>query len=376
LAVNAGTDSAKAGVRHPPLMAGIAFLLFALGAAAAEKPVVNVYNWADYIGPHTLENFEREFGIRVNYDTYDSSEIVDTRLLAGHSGYDVVFHAAAFSHRLLPVGIFLELDKSRLPNWRHLDPALLRKFGAFDPGLRYGVPYMWGTLGFTYNVDMVKARMPDAPLDSAAFLLDPRVIARFEDCGVSLLDSPTDVIPATMLYLGRPPNSVSEADLDAAERTLGAIRPYVRYFDSTKMLLDLPNREVCVAMTWSGDYAVASRRAAEAGAPINLAYSVPREGVPVWMDAIYIPADAPHPDNAHKFINFLLRPEVIAAITNFTGYANCNRDATPLVEPDIRNDPAIYPDDEVIARLHAVTVLPPKLERRRSRTWTRVKTGL
>jgi putrescine transport system substrate-binding protein len=353
-----------------------ALLFLAAAGATAEEPVLNVYNWADYIGPDTIRNFEREFGIRVNYDTYDSSEVVDSRLLAGRSGYDIVFHSAAFSRRLLGVGIFRELDKSRLPNWRHLDPGLLAKFAEFDPGLRHGAPFMWGTLGFTYNVDMVKARMPDAPLDSAAFLLDPKVIARFADCGVSLLDSPTDVIPTTMLYLGRPANSVEEADLDAAERTLAAIRPYVRYFDSTKMLLDLPNREVCVAMTWSGDYAVAARRAEEAGVPINLAYTVPREGVPVWMDAVFIPADAPHPENAHEFINYLLRPEVIAAITNFTGYANCNRDATPLVEPGIRNDPAIYPDDVVIERLHVTAVLPPKLERLRSRTWTRVKTGL
>lgn len=345
-------------------------------ARPAEEPVLNVYNWADYMGPTTLEDFRREFGIRVNYDIYDSSEVVDSRLMAGRSGYDVVFHSATFSRRLLPVGIFMKLDRARLPNWKHLDPELLRKFEEFDPGLRYSAPFMWGTLGFSYNVEMVRERMPDAPLDSAAFLLDPKVVSRFADCGVTLLDSPTDVIPTTMLYLGLPANSVEVEDLAAVERVLKNVRPYVRYFDSTKMLLDLPNREVCVAMTWSGDYSVAARRAREAGVPIELRYTVPREGVPVWLDAMYIPADAPHPDNAHKFINFLLRPEVIAEISNFTGYANCNRDATPLVDEEFRNNPAIYPDDEVIARLHATTVLPPKLERRRSRTWTRVKTGL
>jgi len=344
--------------------------------AAAEEPVLNVYNWADYIGPATIADFEREFGIKVNYDIYDSAEVVDTKVMAGHSGYDVVIHSATFSHRLLPAGIFSPLDRSKLPNWKHLDPELLELFQPFDPGTRYSAPYMWGTLGFSYNVDMVRERIPDAPLDSAAFAFEPEYASRLADCGLTLLDSPTDVIPTALLYLGYQADSMDPSELKEAETLLKRIRPYVKYFDSTKMLIDMPNKEVCVAMSWSGDYSVAWRRAREAGIKINLAYTVPKEGVPFWLDAAYVPADAPHPDNAHKFINFLLRPEVIAAISNFTGYANANRDATSLVNPEYTGNPAIYPDEDIIKRLHPTTVQPPKIERLRSRTWTRVKTGL
>lgn len=350
-------------------------MLFA-AAASAEEPVLNIYNWADYIGPTTLADFEREFGIKVNYDIYDSSEVVDTKLMAGRSGYDVVIHSATFSHRLMPAGIYMPLQREKLPHWRHLDPRLLKLFDTFDPGMRYSAPYMWGTTGFSYNVDMVRERAPDAPLDSAAFVFDPANAARLADCGLTLLDSPTDVIPTAMLYLGYESNSTDPAQLLEVETLLKNIRPFIKYFDSTKMLIDMPNREVCVAMSWSGDYSVAWRRAREAGIDLNLAYTVPKEGVPIWMDAAYIPSDAPHPDNAHKFIDFLLRPDVVAPISNFTGYANANRDATALVNPQYTSNPAIYPDEEIMKRLHPSTVLAPKVERLRSRTFTRVKTGL
>jgi putrescine transport system substrate-binding protein len=302
--------------------------------------------------------------------------VVDTKLMAGKSGYDVVIHSATFTHRLLPTGIFMPLDRARLPNWSRLDPRLLQLFDSFDPGMRYSAPYMWGTMGFSYNVDMVRERAPDAPLDSAAFVFDPANASRFADCGLTLLDSPTDVIPTAMLYLGHEANSTDPDELKQVELLLKGIRPYIKYFDSTKMLIDMPNREVCVAMSWSGDYSVAWRRAREAGIELDLAYTVPREGVPIWLDAAYIPSDAPHPDNAHKFIDFLLRPEVIAAISNFTGYANANRDATVLVDPEYTSNPAIYPDEETFRRLHPSTVKAPKLERLRSRTFSRIKTGL
>jgi len=363
-------------MRNPGPRLILVALLAAPASVAAEEPVLNIYNWADYIGPSTLADFEREFGIKVNYDIYDSSEVVDTKLMAGRSGYDIVFHSATFTVRLMAAGIFRELDKSKLPNWRHLDPRLLQLFAAFDPGMRFSAPYMWGTMGFSYNVDMVRERAPDAPLDSAAFVFDPKNAARFADCGLTLLDSPTDVIPTAMLYLGHPANSTDPADLKDVENLLKGIRPYIKYFDSTKMLIDMPNREVCVSMSWSGDYSVAWKRAREEGIDLNLAYTVPKEGVPIWMDAAYIPADAPHPDNAHKFINFLMRPEVIAPITNFTGYANANRDATTLVDPEYTSNPAIYPDEEVMRRLHPSSVQEPKVERLRSRTFSRVKTGL
>ncbi|MBI1732740.1 MAG: polyamine ABC transporter substrate-binding protein [Gammaproteobacteria bacterium] len=349
----------------------------AAGAAAAgEAPVVNVYNWADYIGPTTIKDFERETGIKVNYDIYDTSEIVDAKVMAGGSGYDVVLHSATFSHRLLKHGIFRPLDRSKLTNWHHLDDRLLALFEPFDPGIRHSAPYMWGTMGFAYNLDMVRERMPDAPLDSAALVFDPAIVSRFADCGVSLLDSPTDVIPTAMLYLGHEANSVDPQQLKEAEDLLKKIRPYIKYFSSTKMLVDMPNKEVCIGMSWSGDYSVAWTRAREAGIAINLGYSVPREGAPYWLDAAYVPADAPHPDNAHVFINFLLRPDVIAAISNFTGYANANRDATPLVKQEFRDNPGIYPDERFMQRMHWTAVLDPKVERLRSRAWTRVKTGL
>jgi putrescine transport system substrate-binding protein len=268
-----------------------------------------------------------------------------------------------------------ELDKSRLPNLRNLDPRVLETFERYDPGLRYGVPYTWGTTGFTYNVRLVRERMPDAPVDSADLVFRPEVVSRFADCGVSLLDSSSDVLPMALIYLGYDANSVAPAELHAAEELLLAIRPYVRYFSSQKMLVDLPAEEVCIAMSWSGDYSVARTRAAEAGLDVELAFDMPKEGVAAWFDAAYIPADAPHPDNAHRFLDYLLRPEVIADISNAVGYANANATATPRVRAELRNDPAIYPTAEVLQRMHTPYVLPPKTERLRSRAWSRVKTG-
>jgi putrescine transport system substrate-binding protein len=355
--------------------AWLVLALATLNAQAAEPPVLNVYTWADYTAPDTIANFERETGIEVNYDIYDSSEIVDTKLMAGASGYDVVIHAANYSARLFPVGIMRELDKSRLPNLRNLDPRVLETFERYDPGLRYGVPYTWGTTGFTYNVRLVRERMPDAPVDSADLVFRPEVVSRFADCGVSLLDSSSDVLPMALIYLGYDANSVAPAELHAAEELLLAIRPYVRYFSSQKMLVDLPAEEVCIAMSWSGDYSVARTRAAEAGLDVELAFDMPKEGVAAWFDAAYIPADALHPDNAHRFLDYLLRPDVIADISNAVGYANANAAATPRVRAELRNDPAIYPTAEVLRRMHTPWVLPPKTERLRSRAWSRVKTG-
>lgn len=343
---------------------------------AAEQPLLNIYNWSDYIDPDLILEFEQEFGIKVNYDIYDSSEIVDTKLLTGHSGYDIVVHSASFSARLIPIGVYRSVDYERLANWHHIDKELVAKIRRYFGQDIAGVPYMWGTTGFAYNRDLILERMPDAPLDSAAMLFDPDVVARFADCGVSLLDDPTSVIPIAMMYLGFPANSVDPEHLAKAEELLKGVRPYVKYFSSTKMLLDLPSREVCLAMAWSGDYAVAISRAAEAGVDIDLGYTIPREGAIDWYDVMYIPADAPHPDNAYLFLDFMLRPAVIARASNYIGYANANRDARPLVDAVLTSDPGIYPDQQTMNRLEPSVVLPPKLERRRSRTWTKVKTGL
>jgi putrescine transport system substrate-binding protein len=345
-------------------------------ALAAEPSTLNIYNWSDYIDPALIDEFEREFNVEVNYDVYDSSEMVDTKLMTGRTGYDIVFHSSSFSARLIPIGVYQTVDTARLPNWRHIDHALVDKIKADYGADIAGIPYMWGTTGFTYNRDMILERMPNAPLSSAAMIFDPGVVAHFADCGVSFVDDPTSVIPMAMLYLGYPANSVDPEHLRAVEQLLMAVRPYIKYFSSTKTLLDLPSEEICLAMSWSGDYAVASERAAEAGKDIDLGYTIPSEGSVDWYDLMYIPADAPHADNAYLFLDFMLRPEVIARATNYTGYANANRSATALVDPDIAADPAIYPDAQTRKRLHASLLLAPKLERLRSRTWTRVKSGL
>ena len=357
------------------LLAGIV-LAGASVAATPREPVLNIYNWSDYIDPELVKEFEREFGIKVNYDIYDSSEIVDTKLLTGRSGYDVVIHSTSFSQRLVPIGVYERVDYARLKNWHHIDPDLVARIREQFGDDLAGVPYMWGTTGFAYNREMVLERMPDAPLDSAAMLFDPAIVSRFADCGVSLLDDPTSVIPIAMLYLGHPANSVEPQHLKEVEQLLKGVRPYIKYFSSTKMMLDLPSKEVCIAMAWSGDYAVASSRAAEAGVEIDLGYTVPREGAIDWYDNMYIPADAPHPENAYLFLDFMLRPEVIARASNYIGYANANRSATALVDPAITADPAIYPDAATMERLEPSVILSPKLERRRSRAWTKIKTGL
>lgn len=337
---------------------------------------LHIYNWADYINPDALLNFEREFGIDITYDTYDSSEMVDTKLLTGKSGYDIVVHAASSASRLVPTGILHKIDMKKLPNWRHLDPNLVDKISQNYSNDLIGVPFFWGSAGIIYNVDMIKKRMENPPTDSGAIIFDPNVISKFADCGVSLLDDALTVIPMAMIYLGYPANSVDLDHLKDVEKLLKSVRPYITYFSSTKLLLDLPNEEVCIAMGWSGDYSVANQRARDAGLKINLQYIVPKEGSEMWFDNIYIPSDAKHIDNAYLFLNYMLRPEVIAATSDYIGYANANKSATPLVDKRLTEDNAIYPDKKTLDRLQTSQVLSPKEERKRSRTWTRIKTGL
>jgi len=345
-------------------------------AARAEEPVLNVYSWADYIGPTTIRDFEAETGIKVNYDTYDSSETLDTKLLMGSTGYDVVSHDVVMAARLIPIGIFRPIARARLSHWRLLDPRVLEMYAVHDPGNRYAVPYTWGSTGFAYNVDMIRERMPDAPVDSGRMLFDPAVVSRFADCGVSFSDSPTDVIPLALIYLGLSGDSTDPADLSRVELMLRAVRPYVRYFSSSKMLLDMPNGDVCLAMSWSGDYVTAAAGAREAGLDIHLAYSVPKEGSVAWQDAWFIPEDAPHPENAYRFIDYILRPDVMASITNQIHYANPIPASAPMIDPAYLADPAIYPPDSVIDAMHVRLGLPPKAERMRTRLWARVKSGL
>ncbi|MEX0735618.1 MAG: polyamine ABC transporter substrate-binding protein [Steroidobacteraceae bacterium] len=361
----------------PPLLPLALATVLATGAAtAAEEKVLNVFTWPDYIAPDTISNFEAEYGIKVNYDVYDSTEMAEARLLAGRTGYDVVAHAERYSARLIPIGVYQPLDLAKIPNWRNLDPWVLETLDSADPGNRYGVPYLWGTTGFTYNVKMIRERMPDAPVASGDMVFKPEVARRFADCGITFLDEPTDVIPMAMLYLGHDPNSLDPDHLAEVERLLKGVRPYVRYFSSAKMLIDLPNEEVCIAMSWSGDYAQAMVRAQQAGRPVDLAYSIQREGTLAWFDLWFIPADAPHPGNAHLFLNYLLRPEVAAAISLETRYATPNPKAISLLPPQVRNDPAVYPPESVKRALHKGVIYDPLDERRRSRLWSRVKTGL
>jgi putrescine transport system substrate-binding protein len=344
--------------------------------SSARARVVNIYNWSDYIAPDTIRNFEREFGIKVNYDIYDSSEVVDAKLLAGSSGYDVVFHANQFAARLAPLGIFQKLDYSKFSNLRHLDPEILAKTSLYAVLEGYSLPYMWGSTGYAYNETMVRRRLPDLEMDSANVLFDPAIISKLADCGVSLLDSPTDVFPMVLSYLGRDPNAVDEESIAAAEAQLELIRPYVRYFSSTKMISDLPNRETCVAMSWSGDYAQASMRAKEAGIDIDLRYTMPKEGSGLWVDAMFVPADARHVENAYLFMDYIMRPAVTAAISNHVFYANVNKSAVPLLNAAVANDPGIYPDEQSWELLYPVLPAEPKEERLRTRAWARVKSGI
>ncbi|MGH8433361.1 MAG: polyamine ABC transporter substrate-binding protein [Pseudomonas sp.] len=342
----------------------------------ADANTLRLFNWADYIGEKTLADFEKATGIKVIYDTFDGYETVQAKLLAGRSGYDLVVLNASLVPPLIEAKVFQPLDKKQLPSWGNLDALVLKSLEGYDPGVTYSAPYTWGSNGITYNVDKIKARMPDAPIGSLAMIFDPKVISRFADCGVTFLDSSTEVIPLALTYLGRDPNSAAPADLKAAEQLLLSVRPYIKKFDSVNYLNSLPNGEVCMAMTWSGDYATAQTRAQEAGLKVNLSYFIPKEGSLIWFDDMYIPSDAPHVANAHKFLEYLLQPQVMADVTNYINYANSNQAATPLVNAEIRNNSAIYPDDATRQRLFAQKTQSAKNMRLMTRTWNTVKTGM
>ena len=354
----------------------VALTPVAQAAQPQAQQILYVYNWSDYIGTNTLGDFTKETGISVVYDTYDSAETAQAKLMAGDTGYDVVVHSAStYGPPDIQAGVFMKLDKSKLPNLKYLDPKVLAFFNKYDPGEQYGVPYMWGTTGFTYNVDMIKARMPDAPVGSLAMLFDPAVVSKFKDCGVSFFDSPADVMPMALSYLGLDPNSQNPADYAKAEAMLAKVRPYVRTFDNANYLTALPEKSVCIAMTWSGDYATAMNNAKSAGIDVNLAYTVPKEGSGLWFDSLFIPSDAPNPDLALIFINYMMRPRVIADASDTTNYANANLAATPLVDPSITGDMAIYPDAETLKRCFAEMPPDPVAMRAETRTFTEFKTG-
>jgi putrescine transport system substrate-binding protein len=343
------------------------------GATDAEK-VVNVYNWSDYIDPSVIADFTKEYGIKVNYDVFDSNEVLETRLLTGHSNYDIVVPSGPFLAHQVQAGVFQKLNKALLTNWVDLDPAVTAKEAQYDPGNAYSVTYMWITSGPGYNMAKIKERMPDAPVNSWAMLYDPAVVAKFADCGVSLLDAPTEVIPTVLIYLGKDPNSNSIEDLKAAEKALMAIRPYIRYVHSSRYIDDLANGETCLALGWSGDVKQAHDRAKDAGKGIDIGYNIPKEGAISNYDVMAIPADAPHPNNAHLFMNFLMQPEVAAKSTNLIKYANGDT-PTNAINEAVRNDPGVYPPPDVMAKLHPEPTRTLEYTRLLTRTWTQFKTG-
>ena len=366
--------------RQAAAVAGFALCATACGgrnpaASTAPEQVLNIYNWADYIGHGTIADFERQTHIKVVYGLYDSNQTLEAKMLAGQSGYDIVSTTTAFYSRQIKAGAYLPLDRSKLTNWGNLDPAVLAIQAQADPGNRYAVPYLHAMNGLVYNVDLVKARMPDAPTDSLAMIFDPKVISRFADCGVTFLDSPEDVIQLALAYLHRDPNSRSVEDLHAAEDLVMAVRPYIRTFDSNDYWHQLASKEVCLSIAWSSDYSVAQARALEDGTGAHLAFILPKEGSNITYNAFLIPASAPHREAAHKFLNFILDPKVIADITNDIHYGNDNLAARPYVRPEILGDPAIYPSSELRARLYLPAELGPEYDRLRTRVWTHIKTG-
>lgn len=360
------------------LLALAAALLIAVGAmpARAQERVVNVFNWNDYIDPYMVQRFTRETGIRVRYDIYDSLETLEGRLSAGRSGYDIVVPTSepTFS-RLARAGGFLPLDRSLVPNLANLDPVLQREVASADPENRYGALYLYGTIGLGINPDRIRALAPDAPLDSLRLLLDPANARRLQRCGIVMLDSAADVIPSVLRYLGKDPNSTNPEDLREVERTLMAIRPFIRTFSSGGVIESLASGQFCLAFGYSGDVIQAAARAEEAKRGVTVQYVAAKEGAQLWFDLLAIPADAPNRAEAHAFINFLLQPDVMASITNHVRYPNGVSASRALVAPEVANDASVFPTDEMRARFFTIGPVPQAAERARNRVWARFKAG-
>jgi len=344
-------------------------------APAPEEKVVNVYNWSDYIGDTTVADFEKATGIKVVYAVYDSNEVLETKLLAGRSGYDLVVPTATFMQRQIQAGVYMKLDKAKLPNIVNMDPDIMQRTAANDPGNEHGIDYLWGTIGLGYNPDKVQKAIGTDTIDSWGALLDPAIASKLAKCGIAILDAPTDVSASVLIYKGLDPNSEKPEDLKVVEDTLMKIRPYVRYFHSSQYINDLASGEICLALGWSGDILQARDRGAAATTPVTVRYAIPKEGAVTFFDMMAIPADAPHPGNAHAFLNYMMDPQVIAEVTNKVRYANGNIASLPYVADDIKNDPGIYPDAATRARLHPDLVESQEFSRELNRAWTRVRTG-
>ncbi|WP_189674176.1 polyamine ABC transporter substrate-binding protein [Pseudomonas tehranensis] len=346
-----------------------------LAVSVQAASTVHIYNWSDYIGETTLADFEKATAIKPVYDVFDSNETLEGKLLAGRTGYDVVVPSNHFLGKQIKAGAFQKLDKSQLSNYANLDPVLLKRLEKNDPGNQYAVPYLWGTNGIGYNVEKVKAALGVDKIDSWAMLFEPENIKKLSSCGVSFLDSGDEMIPAMLNYLGLDPNSQNPEDYKKAEAQLLKIRPYVTYFNSSKYISDLANGEICVAAGFSGDIFQARERAEEAKKGIEIAYVIPKEGANLWFDMLAIPRDSSNVKEAHAFINYLLKPEVIAQVSDAVGYANPNPKAGELMDQDVRTDEAVYPPQAVVDKLYVNSELPPKIQRVMTRSWTRVKSG-
>ncbi|MEJ1096538.1 MULTISPECIES: polyamine ABC transporter substrate-binding protein [unclassified Pseudoxanthomonas] len=368
-----------------------AILLGTILAACGDKPAdgtaansekegegkeVNVYNWSDYIAEDTIPNFEKSSGIKVTYDVFDSNEVLETKLLAGSSGYDIVVPTLNFLGRQIQAGVFMPLDKAKIPNYANLDPEIMKRIESQDPGNQYAIPYMWGTTGIGYNVDKVKAAFGNTDIASSLdIVFKPENISKLKECGVTLLDTPSEIIPITLNYLGEDPNSTDPAVIDKAAALLKTIRPYITNFHSSQYIDALANGDTCLVVGWSGDIIQARDRAEEAGNGVKIAYAIPKEGAPQWFDMLAIPKSAENIDSAYAFINYLLDPQVMANNSNFISYPNAIPKSKPLMDKSITEDPTIYPPPEVAAKLFTFAIIPPEVDRQYTRIWTELKTG-
>jgi putrescine transport system substrate-binding protein len=357
------------------VLLALGLVVLAVVPVAAQQKVVNVYNWSDYIDPKVLDDFTRETGIKVVYDTYDSNEVLETKLLAGKTGYDVVVPSATFLQRQIQAGVFQKLDRSKLSNWDKLWPEVMQRLAAYDPGNLYAVNYMWFTTGIAVNTEKAKARRGDRPIDSWDDVFKPENIKRFADCGIYMLDSPEDIFAAALKYIGADPNSKNPADIRRAAEAVHRIRPYVKKFHSSEYINALANGDICMAVGWAGDVFQARNRAKEAANDVDISYAIPKEGTLMSLDNLAIPKDAPHLAEAYAFIDYLLRPDVAARNSSVTNFANGVLASKALLDKQVSENKAIYPDDQTMKRLFTVTSPDLALQKIITREWTRVKTG-
>ncbi|WP_043309619.1 extracellular solute-binding protein [Pseudomonas sp. ML96] len=348
-------------------------LCCAQASAAVEEKTLRLYNWADYFAEDTLANFTKETGIKVIYDVMEGSETLEAKMMSGHSGYDLIFPGDTVAERLMRAGALQKLDPDKLQHLADIEPGLRNLQTKYPYSRHATVPYTWGSIGITYNAEMVGKRMPDAPVNSLDLLFKPENAAKFADCGISMIDSPDEVMAVVLNYLGRTPRSAEPEDLKAATELLVSIKPYIRKFQS-QPVTDLVNGDLCLSLGYSGDFTQAQRAASGAGKAADFRFHIPREGTTVWMDTMAIPVDAKHPEYAYAFINFVMRPENMAAISNFTGYPTSSAKARPMVDADMRNNPDIYADEATYARLIPGKDIPQRSMRARMRAWTTFKT--